>query len=91
MLQNYLATYTVRANMFDGGCWMPDPEPHHIEYGFSIDRAQYKSKKAAEARANEMAEEHKSVIRKDYFGPSITLDRLLRVDEVAVGKLQQTL
>ncbi len=30
-MTTYLARYTTKAAMFDGGAWMPDQEPHYEE------------------------------------------------------------
>ncbi len=69
----YLAKYTVRAYMFDGGAWMPDPEPHKVEYRFKA--------KTYEA-AKKIAREHTSTFKDIYFGPCSTLDQLLKIEEV---------
>lgn len=74
-MPQYLAKYTVNADMFDGGAWMPDPEPHKPEYIFS-------AKDDDEARR--LAEAHMRTFNEKYFGPSSTLDQLLQIAEVKI-------
>lgn len=71
-MPKYLAKYTVNAMMCDGGCWVPDLEPHKPEHAFEA---------KDDEEAKKLAEERKIVIRKDYFGPTITLDELLKVEK----------
>ena len=33
-MEQYMAEYTINASMFDGGAWMPDPEPHQESHSF---------------------------------------------------------
>lgn len=72
-MKNYLAQYTIKAAMFDGGAWMPDPEPHKREHSFQAQDSE---------QAKTMAEAHRLVLTKEYFGPMITLDRLVETTEI---------
>lgn len=72
-MPEYLAKYTVKSIMYDGGAWFPDPDPHYHEHLFE-------ARDGTEAK--KMAEEYKSSIGKEYFGPRITLDSLLKVENV---------
>ena len=69
----YLAKYTVSAYMCDGGSWMPDPESHKVEYCFQAKE---------EDEAIKIARKHMSTFRKEFFYPSSTLDKLLKIEEV---------
>ncbi len=71
-MPKYQAKYTVKAMMCDGGCWVPDLDSHNPEHSFDA---------KDDDEAQKLAEEHKSVLRKDYFGPKITLDELLKVEK----------
>ncbi len=72
-MPEYLAKYTTRAAMFDGGAWMPDQEPHYDEYRFEAEN---------DEKAQKVADGHKAVIARNYFGPNITLDSLDKVKEI---------
>ena len=72
-MKKYLAKYTTRAAMFDGGAWMPDPDSHHDEFRFEADN---------DGEAQKRAHEQKAVIAKQYFGSNITLDSLDQVREI---------
>lgn len=74
-MPEYLAKYTTRAAMFDGGAFMPDPEPHYDEYRFEAE---------TDGDAAKIAEEYKSTLGKEYFGSAITLDSLDQVKPVKV-------
>ncbi len=75
--RTYLAKYTTNSSMYDGGAWMPDPEPHKDEYRFQAN---------GDKQAQRLAEEHKRDIGKRYFGPSVTLDSLVRIEDVYLKK-----
>ena len=72
-MTTYLAKYTTKAAMFDGGAWMSDPEPHKDEYRFEADN---------DSKAQEMAKAQQAVIAKQYFGSNIALDSLDQVREM---------
>lgn len=74
-MAEYLANYTVWADMFDGGAWMPDPEPRKPEYRFSANN---------DEEARKIAEKHMKTFRETYFNPSSKLDSLLRIDDVVL-------
>ena len=76
-MEKYLAKYTVRASMFDGGAFMPDPEPHKLEYLFEA---------KDETDAKKLAEEHRTTFNSRYFSPTSTLDQLLKVENVQLEK-----
>lgn len=69
----YLARYTTYAAKCDSGEFMPDSEPHKNEYRFDA---------PSKSKAKKMANEHISVIGKQYFGANTTLDSLLEVKDV---------
>ncbi|MEK6848149.1 MAG: hypothetical protein AABX65_00770 [Nanoarchaeota archaeon] len=72
-MNNYIAKYRTNAYMFDGGAWMPDPEPHSDERVF-------RAKSSREAR--KMAEERKIEIGQRYYRARVTLESLFKVEEV---------
>ena len=72
----YLAKYTIKAAMFDGGAWMPDPETHHQERHILAED---------DADAKKRAEGYKSEVGKGYYGPSVSLDSLIQMKEVALA------
>lgn len=72
-MPEYLAKYTTRAAMMDGGTWMSDPDPHHNEYRFLAENDEDAAKKA---------EEYKSILGKEYFGPTTTLNSLDQVRNI---------
>ena len=75
-MQKYLAKYTTKASMFDGGAFMEDPEPHQNEYRFEA---------SDEETARRKAQEHIRDINKDLFSPSTTLDSLMEVKPVQLS------
>ncbi len=76
-MQTYLARYTVWADMYDGGAFMPDPEPHKPEYRFDVDNKE---------KARKVAEDYIPELAKRFFGPRITLDELLEINEVELKR-----
>lgn len=74
-MPEYEAKYTTNANMFDGGAWMPDFDPHKDVYKF---------KAKNNTQALNMAKAHKFDIGKKYFGPNVHLDELLKITVVPV-------
>ena len=72
-MKNYLAVYSIKSSMFDGGAWMPDPEPHREEYRFEA---------SDDGDARKKSEEHSRMFRKIYFGPQTTLESLMEVREL---------
>lgn len=79
--KKYMAEYTVRSSMMDGGCFMPDPEPHQEKRHFEA---------ADDAEAKKKAEGYKPEIAKKYFGPSITLESVSEVREVELQEPNPT-
>lgn len=73
-MPRYLAKYTIRAMMFDGA-WMQDPEAHHAEHKYIAEN---------DAAAVKIAEDHKKAVGSNYFGPRVTLDQLLKIEEVEI-------
>jgi len=59
--------------MFDGGAWMPDPEPHNHTATFYAN-SEHEAWKTAwnEVRATE----------KQYFGAQSTIDDLVKIEDV---------
>ncbi|MBI4016826.1 MAG: hypothetical protein HY363_03985 [Candidatus Aenigmarchaeota archaeon] len=73
-MQEYEARYTTFAGIFDGGCIMPDPEPHKDMYRF-------KAKSEAEART--IAQQYVVEVAGKYFGvEKVSLDELVQVKSV---------
>ncbi len=66
-MPEYLAKYTTRASLMDGGTWMADPDPHHNEYRFIAENDEDAVKKA---------EEYIPILRKEFWLPTTTLNSL---------------
>ncbi|MEK6863637.1 MAG: DUF1471 domain-containing protein [Nanoarchaeota archaeon] len=75
--KRYMAEYTIRSCIIDGGCFMPDPEPHQERRNFEA---------ADDAEAKKKAEEYYPEIAKNYWGSSITLESVSEVREVELQK-----
>lgn len=75
-MPHYEAKYTTNTFMFDGGAWMPDPEPHKDTYKF-------KARNNEEALTT--AEQHKIEIGRKYFGADVTLDELLKITPIELN------
>ena len=71
-----LGKYTVKSYLFDGGCWMPDPEEHKPEHRFEADNEREARRKAAK---------HMLSFREIYFSPTPSLDSLLEIKDVEIS------
>ena len=74
-MPTYLAVYKTNAMMYDGGAWMKDPDSHRDEYKFDAD---------SDFEAGRMAEEHIVDIAGKYVQPKVTLEQLMKVEDVKV-------
>jgi len=76
-MPTYQANYEINADIFDGGTFMPDCQPHYRSQRFEAD---------TEEGARKMAEEYKTRVGKDLFSPRPVLKSLMEVKDVSLEK-----
>lgn len=76
-MAKYLAKYSVLVDMFDGGAWMPDPEPRKPEHYFEADN---------DKEASRIAEGYMKTFKDTYFNPTSKLDSLLKIEDVELKR-----